>query len=232
MSATRQDDISALIAKAERQLPEIMKEYDAALHAQTIAALLKVEIKNYCENLRSVLDYLAHSIREKYCPTENPKDIFYFPITPDSSQFAGQVNKSYPGLQSANATVWSLLESFQPYHPAYAWLGRFNKVNNENKHGALVAQTRQETSQIRADIAGGGSVAWNPSQVKFGGGVFIGGVPVDPSTQMPASDPRLNISKITWVDFHFQDPGVSAIALLRDALAGTKTINASLSPHL
>jgi hypothetical protein len=229
---TRQTDIAALLAKAEKQLSEIMREYELSLHQQSVAAALKVDIKNYCENLRSVLDYIAHGVRERYCTSANPKDIFYFPICPDQTQFISRTRKSYPALETTAPSVWAEFEKSQPYQPAQAWLGHLNRVNNENKHGALVAQTRQETTTIKADIAGGGAVSWNPSAVKFGSGVLIGGVPVNPSTQMPISDPRLKVTKTTWVDFQFDGIGVSAIALLKDALAGIKAINTALALHI
>ncbi|TAJ32259.1 MAG: hypothetical protein EPO64_01390, partial [Nitrospirae bacterium] len=112
---TRQTDIAALLAKAELQLQAIVKEYSSSLHEQTIAAPLRVDIKNYCENLRSVLDYLAHGIREKHCPAANQKDRFYFPILPDAAQFASQAAKWFPGLQAAAPAVWAELEKCQPY---------------------------------------------------------------------------------------------------------------------
>jgi hypothetical protein len=230
---SRQTDITALLTKAEQQLQSIMKEYDSSLHEQAIAAPLRVDIKNYCENLRSVLDYLAHGIREKHCPSANPNDRFYFPILPDATQFSSQTAKWFPGLKAAAPAVWAELEKCQPYQLSYAWLGSFNKVNNENKHGALIAQTRQEVAtRLQADIAGGGSVSWDPGSVHFGRGVFIGGVPVNPSTQMPVPDPRLKITKTVWVDFQFDGVGVSAIGLLQDALKGVKAINAALTPHI
>jgi hypothetical protein len=228
----RQNDIGALLAKAEQQFGQIMKDYEAALHLQAIGAPLRVEIKNYCENLRSVLDYLAHGIRENYCPKANPKDRFYFPIFPDEKQFSSQTGKWFPALKESAATVWKALEHCQPYQSGYVWLGQFNRVNNENKHGALVAQTRNEVTVVKADIAGGGSVSWNPSNVRFGSGVSIGGVPVNPSTQMPVPDLRLNVTKTVWVDFRFEDIGVSAIGLLRDALAGVKEIRTALAPFV
>src|SRR3989338_3289158 len=229
---TRQTDIAALLTKSEQQLQTIMKEYDSSLHEQAIAAPLRVDIKNYCENLRSVLDYLAHGLRDKHCPTANSKSRFYFPILPDASQFASQAALWFPGLSSSAPAVWAELEKCQPYQAGYAWLGTFNKVNNENKHGALVAQTRQEVvTRVQADITGGGSVSWNPGSVRFGNGVFIGGVQVNPSTQMPVPDPRLKITKTVWVDFQFDGIGVSALGLLKDALNGVKAINAALSPY-
>lgn len=228
---SRQSDISALLAKADGQLAQIVREYESSLHKQTIDALLRVDIKNYCENLRSVLDYLAHDIREKFCPTANPKARFYFPILPDATQFSSQSTQWFPGLQIASPALWSELERCQPYQAGQSWLGHINKLNNENKHGALVPQTRQETTRIEANIAGGGSVSWDPASVKFGPGVFIGGVPVDPRTQMPVRDQRLNVTKTIWVDFLFDGIGVSALALLKEALAGIRKVNAAIAPY-
>ena len=229
---SRKADITALLSKADGQLAAIVREYESSLHKQNVESALRVDIKNYCENLRSVLDFLAHDIREKFCPSANPKARYYFPILPDSAQFSVQTSQWYPGLQSASPIIWSVLEKHQPYQKGMEWLGHFNKVNNENKHGNLVPQTRQETTRIQADIAGGGSVSWDPASVTFGAGVYIGGVPVDPRTQMPVQDRRLTVTKTIWVDFLFDGVGVSAIALLREALVGIKAINASIAPHI
>lgn len=83
------------------------------------------------------------------------------------------------------------------------WIGLFNKLNNENKHGDLVEQIRTESKQVKVDFQGG-SVSWNPSAVKFGSGVSIGGVPVNPNTQMPIPHPSQKVEIITWIDFKFQ----------------------------
>jgi hypothetical protein len=229
---SRKADITALLSKADRQLAAIVKEYSASLHKQSVDPALRVDIKNYCENLRSVLDYLANDIREKFCQSANPNARIAFPILPDATQFSAQSTQRFPGLKSASSAVWSLLEQSQPYQQGKAWLAHFNKVNNENKHGKLVPQKRRETTRIKADIVGGGSVSWNPANVKFSSGVYIGGVPVDPRTQMPFQDQRLTVTKTVWVDFVFDGVDISAISLLREALAGVKAISAALSSHL
>lgn len=230
---SRQSDISALLDRAEQQLQTITKEYNLSLHAQAIAAPLRVDIKNLCENLRSVLDYLAHDIRDKYCTSAKASDRFYFPILPDATQFSARVSQWFPGLQAAAPAVWAELEESQPYHVRNAWIGHFNKINNENKHGSLVAQTRQEVaSRIKAKIAGGDAVSWDPKSVRFGNGVLIGGVPVDPTTQMPVPDPRLTVAKTVWFDFFFDGMGVSALSLLRDSVKGIIAIDTGLAPHL
>jgi hypothetical protein len=230
---TRQADIAALISKAEQQLSAIMKAYDSSLHAQTIATPLRVDIKNFCENLRSVLDYLAHDLRARYCPNADPADRFYFPVLPDAAQFAARMQRWFPRLETTAPQVFAELERVQPYQPGYAWLGHFSKLNNENKHGALVAQTRQEVgTRVQVDIADGGSVSWDPKAVRFGNGVYIGGVPVNPDTQMPIPNPRLQITRTTWVDFHFDGVPVSAIALLKEVMNGVSAINAAISTYL
>lgn len=219
----RKNNIDALLKKANDQMKAIRAEYDRSLQAKEIEPALKIDIKNLCENLRSALDYIAHDIREKHCPVANPKDRFYFPILPDAQAFAKQTSQWFPGLASASPALWALLESIQPYEPGHEWLGRFNRLNNENKHGNLVEQTRHEAHRITASFAGG-SVSWDPSSVTFGPGVFIGGVPVNPANQLPIPHPSQTVQKTIWVDFQFSGIGVSALSLLSDALSGIADI--------
>ncbi len=145
----RSSDIKALIRRGEIDLKKIEQAYASALYQKIIPSDLQIDIKNFCENQRSVLDYLAHDIREMCCPGANSTDRFYFPICGDARQFEGDVAKSYPGLKAVSPDLWGFLESIQPYHSEWSWLGAFNKLNNENKHGRLVAQKRQETPQVQ-----------------------------------------------------------------------------------
>src|SRR5437867_3810526 len=151
---SRAQSRSALLARANRDLAKVEAGYAASLDARIIAADLKIDIKNVCENLRSVLDYLAQDIRAKYCPPAKSSDRFYFPVLPDRAQFESQMERWYPGLRTACAPLWSYLESVQPYQPGREWLGLFNRLNNENKHGDLVHQTRAEAKQILATSSG------------------------------------------------------------------------------
>jgi hypothetical protein len=223
---------AALVARIDFDLAKVEAGYNASLEARSIAIDLKIDIKNVGENLRSVLDYLAHDVRDKYCPTAKPSERFYFPILPDRAQFEAQVDRWYPGLRTGGPGLWAYLESIQPYQSGREWLGLFNRLNNENKHGDLVEQTRIEIQQVRATSSGGGNVSWNPAGVKFGSGVSIAGVPVDPRTQMPVPHPSLRVEKITWVDFKFAGMNVSALWLLRSAVAGIKGIDAEVERHL
>ena len=223
---TRQASIEVLLNRCEADLATIEGDYNDSLHRREVRPKLQVDIKNFCENLRSVLDYLAHDIRERHCPAADPKARFYFPIIDDPKAFEGQVKKWYPGLDTAAPELWKYLGSIQPYHSGFAWLAAFNKVNNENKHGNLVPQTRTETEQVRVSTPGVGTVTWSPQNVRFGPGVYIGGVPVDPRTQMPVPHPAQIVERIIWVDFRFEGENVSPLRLLKQTLAGVRKIAA------
>lgn len=119
--------------------------------------------------------------------------------------------------------LWNHFEAVQPYHPDRRWLGVLSRINNENRHGDLVAQTRAETEQIR--VSGRfGNVTWTPQNMRFGSGVSIGGVPVDPGTQLPVPHPSQRVERIVWVDVRFNGEDVSALGLLRQAIEGVKKI--------
>lgn len=225
---SRKDDVRALLDRAQRDLNKLEADYTASLSARMISPDLRIDIKNICGNLRSILDYLAGDVREKCCPTANPNARFYFPVFPARTDFEGQTRTCYPGLETARPDVWHYLESVQPYHAAYEWLGQLNQINNENKHDNLVQQTRTEAPRVTVTTPGGGMVSWDPRAVRFGSGVFIGGVPVDPRTQMPVPHPSITVQQVIWVDFRFKDPDVSAIGLLKEGVKGIGEISTEL----
>lgn len=222
--SNRQTSVEALMLRAENELKAITEEYESSLSAQNVSDDLRIDIKDLCGKLRSVLDYLAHDVRDNHCPTAKPKDRFYFPISPDRNQFEGQTEKWFPGLRTNNPDLYDYLESVQPYNSGFKWLSLLNRLNNENKHQDLVEQTRIQSERVTVSGPGSGSVSWNPSGVTFGSGVSIGGVPVDPRTQMPVPHPSQKIERVTWVDFRFAGIDVSAIGLLRESVAGANSI--------
>lgn len=227
----RKDSIHALLTKAKAQIEQIQTGYNKSLHGKAVDAQLRIDIKNACENLRSVLDYIAKDIRERYCPTAPSDTRFYFPILPDKPTFDRKIDEWFPGLRQAAPAVVAALEGLQPFQGGQEWLGQINQVNSENKHGDLVEQTRVESLETRVTGRGGGQISWGPG-VKFGPGVSVMGVPIDPSTQLPVPDPSVKVERIVWVDFHFAGIGVSALGLLRRALAGIERIEATIRPLL
>jgi hypothetical protein len=229
----REKDIKALIADAEQTLADVEAAYASSLAESEVRPELKVKIKHFCEDLRSALDYLAHDVRDSHCPLARAGQRFYFPIIDDASSFTRIMDDWYPGLQAAKPELWQYLESVQPFKSGKnSWLAQFNRLNNENKHVALVPQTRTETDRVTVKTQGGGVVSWNPANVRFGSGVRIGGVPVNPATQMPVPHSSQSVERVKWVDFRFQELNVSAIALLRQSLTGVREIASNIAKRM
>ncbi len=229
---SRKTDIEALLKRAQTTLQKISSEYDNSLHSKTVSSDLRIDIKDYFSNLRSILDYIAHDIVDKYCPNANPKNKLYFPIRADLNAFTAEMTKSYPDLVTNNKTVYDILENLQPFKKIEnKWLTFFNKLNNENKHERLVAQTRTETKNVTVTGQGGGSVTWG-SAVTFGSGVSVEGVPIDPNTQLPIPNNIVKTEIITWVDFQFDEINVSAIWLTKESLKQTAKIYNDLKSEI
>lgn len=220
---SRERQIEALLQRAKVQLCDIMKYYNTSLTQKTVADDLKIEIKIFGETLRSALDYLAHDIRETYCPNRK-RGKFYFPILSDHQQYRNQMSKWYPGLDKNAPSLWNYLESVQPYkRESSAWLGRFNRLVNENKHDSLVPQTRSCRERVHVKTKSG-EANWDHKGVRFSRGTYIFGVPIDPSTQMPVPHSSQTVRRINWVDFHFNGIKGSALKLLKDSLEGIEKI--------
>lgn len=233
---TRETQIKALVTRAEVQLFTIESEYQSSLNQESVSERLKIEIKNMCENLRSALDYLAHDIQETYCPSAIRNRKLYFPITSCRKNFKSTMPRRFPGLKTTSQKLWDYLESIQPYHgKSTAWLGYFNRLNNENKHESLVPQTKNVTEQVSVETQVG-KVTYTRSSphgsVKFGKGVKILGVPVDPSTQLPVPHPNQKVQLIKWVDFQFEGIPGSALFLLKSSLNGVEKITSEVRKWL
>ncbi len=210
----RKKDIDALIANIQVEYKNIESLYNSSLNKKEIDANLKIKIKNYLENTRSVLDYCAHDIADS---ASIVSDKIYFPVVAkekNGTAFEGSIGRNLSELQSKNSILFDYLESIQPYQADCAWLGDFIDITNDNKHQNLTPQIRTESQRIKSEHTGGGTVSWNPSAVKFGSGVFINGAPVNPITQMPVQTNDTVITKETWVDFQFNN-SISALPLLR-----------------
>lgn len=222
---SRVSDINALLNRADKLLPKMECDYNNSLHFKTVSADLRIDIKDFAGHLRSVLDYLAHDIRYKFCPTANQNDGLYFPIRSDRTRFDNYLNRAYPGLNSNCPDLYTYLDSIQPYHESNnVWLTHFNDLNNENKHEKLVEQKRAETRTVKVSSnQGGGSVSWGQG-VTFGTGVSVMGVPIDPRTQMPIPNTITTTEVTIWVDFKFDRIDVSALWLLKESLTRIKEI--------
>jgi hypothetical protein len=212
--------IEALLKKANADFANLRTEYDLSLHEKHVRDDLKVIIKNIFENLRSCLDYLAHDILDTHCSAAGKPDRLYFPIRQSEREFHKTIQKDYPNLDAKAKVVFDILDGVQPYRDP--WLGQFNKLNNHNKHSDLVEQTRTESRRVTVS-RGGSSVSWGPA-VKFGSGVNVMGVPIDPRTQMPVPNAVSKTDVVVWVDFRFKEIDQSVLPFVESSLQNVEKV--------
>ncbi len=226
---SRASSIEALLQKAKQDLASLKMSYETSLHEKHVRDDLKVTIKNIFENLRSCLDYLARDIFETYCSSSKMPSRLYFPIRDTASEFGDAILKDYPGLSTSARDVVDILEAVQPYRDP--WLGQFNKLNNHNKHQELVEQTRTETRTIKVSNPQG-SVTWTACGVKFGDGVKVMGVPIDPQTQMPVPNTVTKTEVNIWIDFRFKDVNEPVLDFVNKSVQNVEGVFHKLRPHL
>jgi len=102
----RTADIEALLSRSIDLHQRIAKEYQVSLDKRMIPADLRLDVKHMLESLRSVLDYLAHDIREAHCPSAGHEDRFYFPILSDRTAFDRRMSQWFPDLRTACPDLW------------------------------------------------------------------------------------------------------------------------------
>lgn len=225
----RSKSIQALINKSKKGFSSLKEGYDASLQHQTISEELKVDVKNIFENLRSCLDYLAHDIHEA-CIGGNAPRRLYFPIRQSRKEFEQAINSDFPNLSPVQSNVHDLIEAIQPYNDD--WLGKFNKLNNNNKHQDLEEQTKAEARHVEVSSPdSGSSVSWGPG-VSFGGGVSVMGASIDPSTQLPSVGSKVNTKITVWVDFKFKDNGESILPFVKKSIDNVEALFVDLSKHI
>lgn len=200
------DDVEALLGEAASQFEEISRLYDEALATQQTSSTLRVTIKNFLENVRSALDYVANALVDAY---GKPGVNNYFPIPENPARFDDAMDSKMRGVRAARPDVADVIRAHQSDE-----LRTLATLTNDHKHQRLTPQVAEEVG--RRHVMGG--VSWDPGSVRMSGGVFIQGEQIDPVTQRTAST-----RVIRYVDWKF-DGDISALAAMRGALQAARAV--------
>ncbi len=225
----RKQDVNDLVTHIKSDLEKINREYESSIHNERISASLKIDVKNLMENLRSVLDYLAHDIYEKVIQPariisgETEIRDIYFPYGKDKHSFKSSLGRYLPQLETLSPPIFMRIEDMQPYKCGNDWLYSLCSILNQNKHNQLTPQTREEKRGLKLDFEGGGGITLGPSAVIKGSGKIISGGGVldlkgkTISGDLPVEDLPQTIKQtvIIWIGFQFADTRVEVLPLLR-----------------
>jgi len=200
---SRRSSIQTLLSESELQFEDIQERYVRSAERLELDPVVGVRIKNYCENLRSVLDYLANEIRERCC-SGGGTNRYYFPIIEKKKFFDARMKGWFPGLSLCCPEVFSYLYSVQPLRhrrppPYLRWLWHFNRLNNAGKHDDLVIHTTLEAPPERSGRLGGYAIQSERGR---------------------------------WTEIRFRLPRKNAVVLLWQALEGIHEIEINLAPML
>lgn len=218
----RKENIDALITSIKSDYVSIHSLYEASLSKKELDPSLKIKVKNYLENARSILDYCAHDIADKL---GIKKEKIYFPFvnkTTNIDGFKSEVGRNLPNLEMLHENLYKYIESLQPYHSAQVWLANFIDIVNNHKHQDLTPQIKTESPSLsisnkstRMSFSGGASmVIGRGASISIGGARIFGGQTINANSQQIFGDPALTIKKEIWVDFKFND-SISALPLLK-----------------
>ena len=218
---SRKEDINALLHSIEIQYAEIESAYNKALGNKEVPFGLKIKIKNFFDNARSILDYLAHDIAEKLNITATK---IYFPIVKKNSNiqnYKGFIGRHLPNLQTTNQKLFNYIESLQPYQEKMGWLADFAEINNNSKHQQLTPQTRIENpsvnishNNVEISLTGGASIVTGSNTlISLDGAVIPGGQQISANSNF-VGDPRLQVKREIWVSF-LLNGNINALNLLK-----------------
>ena len=238
---TRLNDIDALLDGAEELYKRIQTEYEQALETKTLSILLPVYIKNYLENLRSALDYMASEISEEVLSLGKSHKP-YFPIVDNSEiDFRTHMKKNLPDLENILPSLFSFIESMQPYQQAgYKFISKLSKLVNENKHNRLSPQTVSEQKGLDINFSGGAKISMGPGSSISGGGIISSGDSwISPAGgSISGEEPvkvgggNINQTVIKWISFTFDESGENVLDLLRGCRSEVKMVVEGIKPHL
>lgn len=199
--------------------------YDKCTYEEDLTPILKINIKNFLENIRSSLDYTANYLFDKYCISSyDQKELnkikkkIYFPILDNSDKFNKSISNKFKGLPN---DIISILEKYQPYN-SNDWISNLVSIVNNNKHIELSKSIRTESGTIDYFEDMSGNIISNCYFENVTHAVVINGVPLSNNY---ANNPYVkSFSGNIQVDYYFSITNTHIIDTLDKILNGSKSL--------
>lgn len=142
------DYVESVLELAAEQLAEVERLHAECLQTGVATGRMKALIKNVVENQRSVLDYTAQAVADKYLRNKNP----YWPDGRYPADFKKRMSKQLPGILTKQPAVAASFERHQRYQPGHGWVPHLFKLTRINKHHGLSPQTREQGTLPQIDV--------------------------------------------------------------------------------
>lgn len=224
-------ELESMLDRADELLKDLEGEYNRSLHMKNVTERAKNITHEVLEKSRHALDHTMWMAWGKYIAPNLPEQdregvLVYFPISSDLHSFRsilGQANKG--NVDKVHKELYSFLLNKQPFSSNQnQWLNMLAKIVPLGKHVKFIPQKRTEKIGRVSVSRSGGKVSWSPPHVKFGKGVSIMGVPIDPATQRIIPTLGVNEQVETRVSFVFNNYGIDALRFCKEACEKTRKL--------
>jgi hypothetical protein len=146
----------------------------------------------------------------------------YFPICHDERDFKNKLTSyGLNNLEKTDPKLLALLHNAQQFiSKESAILIELHEHGSKEKHRALSLQEKEIVGErITISNNSGHAVGWDSFSVKFGAGVKILGVPVDPKTQLPHYvPPTHSLKKERFISVKFQGKNIEVLQFCRQSI--------------
>lgn len=212
------DDVRGVLHEAEKQLVAIGTLYEADLELQRASPTLRGKIKGFLANQRAALDLVAEGVVAAHGAGEAHT---HYPFAGDEVGFEGSIDKNMPGVRAGRPDIAGVVARHQPFSvPALAQL---RGLLTDESQQRLTPETRERPKDAApaapadppAPAAPPPPAPANAGGAVLSGGLFINGVPHDPTTLQRQQEERLAESKDIYVDWRFGGSDGSALTVLR-----------------
>ena len=220
MTDSKIKTLESMVARADILVAELETICERDLQAQDVSdEILNIthEIVEKCSNVldQAMTLYFERNIAPLL--TEKPKRGGYFPAARDERSYRSTMGQwKASNLDKVAPDLDAKLRSLQPFSAESNIIYARIRELASKKHTSLEPQVKHERRQVSVTRPGAGGVSWRAG-VRFGHGVSVMGVPIDPHTQMPAHNRGIDVSEVTWVSFHFKYGGEDSLAFCRQA---------------
>lgn len=130
-------EIKQMLNKVEKDIAELSNEIFSSKRIEEFE--ININTKHILEDIRSILDYIAVDIHNKYCTTHtNTKIYFQYSEEPNDEQdFIRRIVKNFPGLYENHKKIYTILSKTQWFYDDSRWLIKLHELTNEVKHNRL-----------------------------------------------------------------------------------------------
>lgn len=229
-------EILDIFNETQKQLTDIRSSYNKLKKDDDVPTSLKVGVKNFLENVRSILDHIAFQIFQDENLIKKDDDV-YFPLyCKNKSAFESFMERRLPGLINQNSNLYSRLEAIQFYNDPKKreWMKDL-RIVNENKHRKLSTQEKGE-----ADVLEIGGKSNTPMfRVGKEGSLTISNltmddVPIDqPVTfSYEGEDPQIEglfLNRIKVEEFRFSQLDKTVVPCLQQIMSGVSCVIKNLN---